>query len=158
MAEALAQAASHHQAEQLPEALRLYRAILEVAPRHRDTNHNIRRCRQDLMTAERTGGPSNFLRWSDFFSAGECRDLLLHVQEHCMTLGGIPDFLDDSALHFMGFEIDRRTLESYKRRFPDDQSATNLRQRQVFGPNTRTSSSVCIGFRSRKWTRPGGRP
>jgi predicted O-linked N-acetylglucosamine transferase (SPINDLY family) len=35
------EAVAHHQAGRLPEAERLYRAVLEVEPRHPDANHNI---------------------------------------------------------------------------------------------------------------------
>ena len=39
--QALQQAISHHQAARLPEAERLYRAILQAQPQHPDANHNL---------------------------------------------------------------------------------------------------------------------
>jgi hypothetical protein len=39
--DALQQAIEHHQAGRLPEAERLYRAILQVQPNHPDAHHNL---------------------------------------------------------------------------------------------------------------------
>lgn len=41
LAEALQLAVSHHQSGRLPEAEKLYRAILEAQPNHPDANHNL---------------------------------------------------------------------------------------------------------------------
>jgi 2-polyprenyl-3-methyl-5-hydroxy-6-metoxy-1,4-benzoquinol methylase len=71
------------------------------------------------------------LQWlrdtGDFYSTSECRDLLFHVQEHRLTLGQIESFLDESRLHFIGFNLDTRVLHQYGARFTDDPSRTNLR-------------------------------
>ncbi|HYM43201.1 MAG TPA: tetratricopeptide repeat protein [Steroidobacteraceae bacterium] len=63
----------------------------------------------------------------DFYSTSECRDLVFHVQEHCLTLGQIESFLSESGLHFIGFELDLRVLQQYRTRFSDDPGGTNLR-------------------------------
>jgi protein O-GlcNAc transferase len=39
--QALQQAISHHRAGRLPDAERLYRAILQTQPHHPDANHNL---------------------------------------------------------------------------------------------------------------------
>src|SRR3990172_4654668 len=39
--QALQQAIAHHQAGQLQDAERLYRAILQIQPKHPDANHNL---------------------------------------------------------------------------------------------------------------------
>jgi tetratricopeptide (TPR) repeat protein/SAM-dependent methyltransferase len=96
------------------------------------TEEEIRRCRQELMAAGGGADLYSFLYWSDFFSISACRDLLFHVQEHRMTLDGIADFLDESGLQLLGFEIDSQVLQAYKLRYPNDCEATNLRQWQMF--------------------------
>jgi SAM-dependent methyltransferase len=76
---------------------------------------------------------------SDFFSTSACRDLLFHVQEHRMDLKILSDFLKDHNLNFLGFEIDSSVIRSYKNRFSNDPSATNLNQWQIYeeeNPNT----------------------
>jgi tetratricopeptide (TPR) repeat protein len=76
---------------------------------------------------------------SDFYSTSSCRDLLFNVQEHHMNLGIISKFLNDHDLNFLGFEIGRHVIQSYKNRFLNDTSATNLDQWRIYeneNPNT----------------------
>lgn len=96
------------------------------------TADEIRRCREDLIALDKTADFGTTLKSSDFFSVSNCRDLLIHVQEHRMTLTGIEAFLRENNLAFLGFEIEGDVLHSYKLRFPDDRAATNLDQWQIF--------------------------
>ena len=76
---------------------------------------------------------------SDFFSTSACRDLLFHVQEHRMDLKILSDFFKEHNLNFLGFEIDSTVIRSYKNRFSNDPSMTNLNQWQIYeeeNPNT----------------------
>jgi 2-polyprenyl-3-methyl-5-hydroxy-6-metoxy-1,4-benzoquinol methylase len=81
----------------------------------------IRRCRQDLLDFDKSIASS-----SDFFGISSCRDLLFHVQEQEMQLPAIAAFIQDNGLTFLGFETDDAILQRYRRRFPDDRSATHL--------------------------------
>lgn len=91
------------------------------------TPDDIRRFRRDL--AKQDAGVE--LQWlsdtPDFYSTSECRDLVFHVQEHCLTLGHIESFLSQAGLQFIGFELDPRVLHQYRTRFTDDPAGTNLR-------------------------------
>jgi tetratricopeptide (TPR) repeat protein/2-polyprenyl-3-methyl-5-hydroxy-6-metoxy-1,4-benzoquinol methylase len=69
---------------------------------------------------------------SDFYSTSGCRDLFFHVQEHRMNLKVLADFFKDHNLNFLGFLIDRSVIQAYKKRFPNDASATNLDQWQIY--------------------------
>ena len=69
---------------------------------------------------------------SDFFSTSACRDMLFHVQEHRMNLRTLDRFIKDHDLAFLGFEIDSSVIRSYKSRFPNDPSATNLDQWHIY--------------------------
>lgn len=76
---------------------------------------------------------------SDFFSTSACRDLLFHVQEHRMNLKMLADFFQSHDLIFLGFDIDTSVIHAYKNRFPNDPSATNLEQWDIYeeeNPNT----------------------
>ena len=78
----------------------------------------------------------------DFYSTSTCRDLIFHVQEHRLQLDAIAQFLDNHQLKFLGFDIERGVLESYKIRFPDDPSASNLKYWHIYeqeNPHTFTS-------------------
>jgi tetratricopeptide (TPR) repeat protein/SAM-dependent methyltransferase len=68
----------------------------------------------------------------DFFSTSACRDLLLHVEEHLFNLNMFDKFIKEHGLRFLGFEIDRSVIQSYKERFPADPSATNLELWQLY--------------------------
>jgi hypothetical protein len=55
----------------------------------------------------------------DFFSMGEVRDLLFHVQEHRLDLPTIKRYLDALGLEFGGFLLsDRNVVRSFHARFP----------------------------------------
>jgi hypothetical protein len=49
-----------------------------------------------------------------------------------MTLTRIEAFLDANNLKFLGFEIEGDALYAYQQHFPEDRSATNLGQWQIF--------------------------
>jgi len=85
---------------------------------------DIRRCRQDLLDSNR--GSELSTAFGDFFGVSSCRDLLFHVQEQRLHLSAIVAFLRDNGLTFLGFEASDAVLQAYRRRFPDDLSATNL--------------------------------
>jgi tetratricopeptide (TPR) repeat protein len=96
-------------------AARGYRPILE----------DIRRCRQDIMTAD---DPllKSVTQWADFFSADECRDLLFHVQEHRIGLPQIKAFLAVNGAQFAGFILDPTTAQRFAARFPGPTAMTDL--------------------------------
>ena len=85
---------------------------------------DIRRCRQDLLALDRNGELGT--AFGDFFGVSSCRDLLFHAHEQQFRIPAIAAFLRDNGLTFLGFETDGATLQAYRRRFPDDPTATNL--------------------------------
>jgi tetratricopeptide (TPR) repeat protein/2-polyprenyl-3-methyl-5-hydroxy-6-metoxy-1,4-benzoquinol methylase len=93
--------------------------------------HDIRRCRQDLLDVEKSPDLA-IANSDDFFGVSSCRDLLFHTQEHWTELPAIAAFLRDNDLIFLGFETDDATLLAYRRRFPGDPAATNLRNWDTF--------------------------
>ena len=59
-----------------------------------------------------------------------------------MQLDVIDQFLDAHQLKFLGFDIERAVLESYKLRFPGDPAASNLKYWHIYeqeNPHTFTS-------------------
>ena len=87
---------------------------------------DIRRARRALIAA---GGDAPFAaiaKTSDFFTISTCRDLLFHVEEHCLTIPDIAAFLTANHLTFLGFDIDKRVAARYRARFPADRSMTEL--------------------------------
>ena len=86
----------------------------------------IRRFRQEILAIDKEAPIRKLLNSVDFFSLSECRDLLFHVQEHRFTLSRIAQFLNENDLVFLGFDIFPEILESYIKRFPQDEAATNL--------------------------------
>ncbi len=90
------------------------------------TADDIRRCRQDILREVDDPNLNKIIRTSDFFTMSECRDLLFHVQEHCLTLPQIKHFLAEHELDFLGFIQRPEVRERYSRMFPDDLSQTNV--------------------------------
>ena len=65
-----------------------------------ETAADIRRCRQELLALRgRHAAQERHRAIGDFFTTGECRDLLFHVQEHQFTIPrdqGVPARATDS--------------------------------------------------------------
>ncbi|WP_431857295.1 tetratricopeptide repeat protein [Azospirillum sp.] len=74
------------------------------------------------------GHPARGLLQSvDFYSTSAFRDLVLHVQEHRMTLPQIAGWIDELGLEFLGFQFDDPAVAHlYRRRFPEDPTMTRL--------------------------------
>ena len=103
-------------------AARAFIAAAGYAP----TDADIRRCRQDLLAADRSPRIDRLTRRSDFYVTGECRDLLFHVQEHRFTLPRIAEALDALGLRFNGFVLEEDLARRYAGQFPDDPGMENL--------------------------------
>jgi tetratricopeptide (TPR) repeat protein/SAM-dependent methyltransferase len=91
------------------------------------TPDDIRRVRRDLSSGDGDGEFAWLTKVPDFYSTSECRDLIFHVQEHCLTLDQIGSFLSASGLRFIGFELDPRLVQQYRSHFPGDPAAIDLR-------------------------------
>jgi SAM-dependent methyltransferase len=91
---------------------------------YRPTADGIRACRQELIRREtfREELGNNH----DFFTVSECRDLLFHVMEHQFTIARIKTFLAEQRLSFLGFDLDKADLESFKRQFPGADALRDL--------------------------------
>jgi len=90
---------------------------------YRSNADDIRRCRQALFD---DGRFTSITTSGDFFSASGCRDLLFHVQEQRLTIPQIADFIAQTGLAFVGFDLDHLTTQKYLRRFPQDKAMTEL--------------------------------
>jgi len=77
------------------------------------TPAEIRVARQELLEMPLR----SLVRFSDFFTTSECRDLLFHVQEERVTIPAIKNFLAEENLRFLGFEFDADNLQRYRTAF-----------------------------------------
>jgi 2-polyprenyl-3-methyl-5-hydroxy-6-metoxy-1,4-benzoquinol methylase len=93
---------------------------------------DIRSFRQELIESGDPRACASILESEDFFSLSGCRDLLFHVQEQRMTLAEIAGFIQSHDLHLLGFELDDAVLAAYRKRFPQDRAATDLRCWEAF--------------------------
>lgn len=90
------------------------------------TADNIRRCRQDILSAGSSDIFGNVATFRDFYGLSECRDLLFHVQERRYTIPELTDALRLLGLQLIGFSVDDAVSKQYHDRYPDDKSGTNL--------------------------------
>ena len=92
---------------------------------YRPVAEDIRRCRADIVAA---ADPllKSVSRVDDFFTIGECRDLLFHVQEHRVALPAIKSFLAENVLEFRGFFLDSLTHHRFASRFPQAGASLDL--------------------------------
>ena len=69
------------------------------------------------------------VRSLDFYSTSGCRDLLMHVQEHQLTIPDLKRMLDENGLAFMGFHqffAMQDVRETYLAMFPHDPAGLDL--------------------------------
>jgi tetratricopeptide (TPR) repeat protein/2-polyprenyl-3-methyl-5-hydroxy-6-metoxy-1,4-benzoquinol methylase len=93
------------------------------------TDDGIRDCRREIISMPKGVGSDipKVLKFSDFYSMSECRDLLFHVQEHQFTIPQIEDVLQELSLEFLGFELYNQTsLRNFRTAFPQDDALTSL--------------------------------
>jgi hypothetical protein len=85
---------------------------------------DIRCARQELIAAADTNPLlDDVLKFGDFYSTSECRDLLFHTQEHCFTIPAIQQFLDKNDLEFLGFIVGSNILDQFGRQFSRQQES-----------------------------------
>jgi len=82
---------------------------------HSPTPADIRRVRHELFNSPF----ATISRFSDFYSTSECRDLLFHIQEHCLTISAIKEFIDSESLKFIGFELKDEAAEQFRAMFAE---------------------------------------
>jgi 2-polyprenyl-3-methyl-5-hydroxy-6-metoxy-1,4-benzoquinol methylase len=79
------------------------------------TPEDIRRARHDLLKTP----IASVARFNDFFSMSECRDLLFHVQEKCLTIPAIKAFIDEQGLKFIGFDLKDDVAKAFRAMFAE---------------------------------------
>jgi SAM-dependent methyltransferase len=87
---------------------------------------DVRSFRQELIQSGDARLFASILESEDFFSLSACRDLLFHVHEQRVSLAEIASFIQSHNLRLLGFELDDTVLAAYRKRFPQDRSATDL--------------------------------
>jgi tetratricopeptide (TPR) repeat protein/SAM-dependent methyltransferase len=92
---------------------------------YRPDPEGIRRLRADIAAA---ADPllRSVAQWEDFFTIGECRDLLFHVQEHRIALPQIKSFLAANGAQFSGFVPEPSQLRRFAERFPERSALLDL--------------------------------
>jgi SAM-dependent methyltransferase len=93
---------------------------------YRPTPDDIRRCREDIAAAADGSLLKSLTHSDDFFTIGECRDMLFHPQEHRLTLPQIKAFLAATDLQFVGFALPPPVLRRFALRFPGEAALTDL--------------------------------
>jgi tetratricopeptide (TPR) repeat protein/SAM-dependent methyltransferase len=93
---------------------------------------DIRRVREIIAAAEDGSLLKSISQWGDFFSMSECRDLILHAQEHRTSLPEIKRFLAANDLRFAGFVLDALTSDRFARRYPELANLTDKARFDAF--------------------------
>jgi 2-polyprenyl-3-methyl-5-hydroxy-6-metoxy-1,4-benzoquinol methylase len=96
------------------------------------TADDIRRARHAIMSLPDGSLAKRVSSVGDFFSISECRDLLFHAQERCLTIPQIKNFIDESGVRFLGFRIGKHVVGQYVARFPQDSARTDLNNWHAF--------------------------
>jgi 2-polyprenyl-3-methyl-5-hydroxy-6-metoxy-1,4-benzoquinol methylase len=98
----------------------------------RFTPETIRELRQTICAApigDPVRGPEKFV---DFYAASSCRDLLMHVQEHELSVFDLQRIVEETGLQFLGFQVSEAVLTAYRGMFPTDPSGTHLANWHAF--------------------------
>lgn len=86
------------------------------------TPDGIRKLRHELWPSL----PSHLTNSRDFFTMSGCRDLLFHVQEHQFDLQQLASILQELKLEFLGFQLSAAIVDTFRSRFPEEGSLTDL--------------------------------
>jgi 2-polyprenyl-3-methyl-5-hydroxy-6-metoxy-1,4-benzoquinol methylase len=97
------------------------------------TTEDIRALRQ-IIIRDRNEERWKFLLGTadDFYSTSGCRDLFFNVMEHRTTIPEIAAFLNKHELSFLGFELDSKTIEKFRRQYSGAEALTNLNYWSAF--------------------------
>ncbi|HEY7986497.1 MAG TPA: tetratricopeptide repeat protein [Methylophilaceae bacterium] len=93
---------------------------------------DIRKLRYEILSEGEAGKFAGVMALRDFYSIGECRDLLFHVQEHRFRIPALRQMLEDCGLQFLGFQLAPHILKRYAERFPEDRTKTDLNNWDAF--------------------------
>lgn len=104
------------------EAARVFVRTLDLPP----TQDGIRQCRQALLALPDGHPARDVVFFRDFYTLDECRDLVLHVQEHVFTLPRIAECLDRLGLRFLQFECAEATMARFRQSFPAADAGADL--------------------------------
>ena len=105
--------------------IRAAREYLESVGLPRNSE-GVRRGRHAIIALPEGHPAKGAMRFTAFFSLDECRDLIMHVQEHRFTLPQIADCLDELGLQFLGFDCATEIMDGFRKMFPREIDATNL--------------------------------
>jgi SAM-dependent methyltransferase len=90
------------------------------------TPQGVRRCRHAIIKLPDGHPARDVTDFADFFALDECRDLIMHVQEHQFTLPRIQELLDQMDLQLLELECTPTVRNRFKEMFPDMDARTNL--------------------------------
>ncbi len=91
------------------------------------TPEGIRDARNAIRTLPSGHPAKNIMNFADFYMLDECRDLMMHIQEHQFTLPQIADCLDQLDLEFLELECDAKTRDAFRAMFPKGVADTDLK-------------------------------
>ena len=92
-----------------------------------DDADGIREARAFIMGQPDDHPYKKMLAYDDFYSVSMLRDLLMHKQEHCMTMNDVMQMIEETDLEFLGFAgVNPETRQAYAQIFPDDLAQNNL--------------------------------
>jgi hypothetical protein len=86
----------------------------------------IRLCRQTILRLPQDAKAREVSLSADFYSTSAFRDLVMHPQEHRMSLPDIQAFLRANKLEFIGFDVMNQIRQDFSNRFPDPASRKDL--------------------------------
>lgn len=86
----------------------------------------IRHCREMIASLDEEDPEREVVRFTDFYTMSECRDLLFHVEEHRFTLPALGAFLAGAGLELIGFELEPWQLAQFRTVFPGEDALGNL--------------------------------
>lgn len=91
------------------------------------TDDCIREFRERVKTDPALAHLRSLATVADFYSLGDCRDLLFHVQEHRFSIPAIKRHIDELGLRFLGFSLSLgRAGVRFRTSFPTPAAALDL--------------------------------
>ena len=90
------------------------------------TPEGLRACRRAIANLPDGHPAKKVLTYGDFYSLDNCRDMIMHVQEHQFTLPQLEASLHQLDLRFLGMVCKPAVRRQFQEMFPDANAATSL--------------------------------
>jgi SAM-dependent methyltransferase len=116
------------------------------AGNYQPDQEGVRMCRRNLLRQPADAPTRQVIDFADFYTAGQCRNLLFGTREQHVTLPQIESFLAENRLGFLGFDAPMHLLRRYAQQYAHDGAMSDLSSWHLFETGNPDSFATLYDF------------